>query len=367
MQKVLVAGAGKIGTLVALFLANTGDYHVFLGDVRSESVDLAGEDTLGPLERVMLDVTQPKTVGMFIKKHAIQTVVACLPYFHNIELANLARALNLHYFDLTEDIQVSETIKTLSQDAPTAFVPQSGLAPGFINIVANDMIQHFDQVESVLLCAGALPQQPHNALKYALTWSTEGLINEYANPCMALVEGNITFLEPLEGLETVEIDGLLYEAFNTSGGLGTLGYSYQGQINSMNYKTLRYPGHCEKIRFLLNDLNLKDDRATLKRIFENTIPSTLQDVVVVYVAVKGYRNQKLVEETFVKKIYPGEILGKQWSAIQMGTASGVCAVLDIVLHHSSSYHGLILQESFSLHDILNNRFGQYFSSEGLRA
>lgn len=363
MQKVLVAGAGKMGTLVAIFLANTGDYHVFLGDVRSESVNLNEEDTTGPLQRVILDVTQPKTVEKMIKKESIQTVVACLPFFHNIELADLARALNLHYFDLTEDVQVSETIKTLSQNAPSAFVPQSGLAPGFINIVANDMIRHFDRVESVLLCAGALPQQPHNALKYALTWSTEGLINEYANPCMALVEGNKVYLEPLEGLETVEIDGLLYEAFNTSGGIGTLADSYQSQINTMNYKTLRYPGHCEKIRFLLNDLNLKDDRSTLKRIFENTIPSTLQDVVVIYVAVKGYRDQKLIEETFVKKMYPGEVAGKQYSAIQVATASGLCAVLDIVLHHSSSYQGLILQESFSLHDILNNRFGYYFSSE----
>ncbi len=358
MQTILVAGAGKIGTLVAALLANAGDYQVFLGDVRGESADSKPES----LQRVFLDVTQPDEVEKLIKKESIKTVIACLPFFHNIELAHLAKKLNLHYFDLTEDIHVSETIKNLSQGASNAFVPQCGVAPGYINIVANDMIQHFDQIENVLVCAGALPQQPHNALKYALTWSTEGLINEYANSCMALVNGEIVYLEPLEGLETIEIDGLLYEAFNTSGGIGSLALSYQTQVNTMHYKTLRYPGHCEKIQFLLNDLKLKEDQATLKRIFENAIPTTLQDVVVIYVAVKGQRAQKLVEDTYVKKLYPGEVAGKPYSAIQMATASGLCAVLDIVLHQSSSYKGLVLQENFSLNDILNNRFGQYYSN-----
>lgn len=362
MQKVLVAGAGKIGTLVAVLLANAGDYQVLLADTKRESSDSYLHNEAGTLRRVILDVTQPDKVKQLIKKESIQIVVACLPFFYNIELANLAKTLNLHYFDLTEDIYVSDTVKKLSKDAGTAFVPQCGVAPGFINIVANNMIQHFDQVDSVLLCAGAIPQQPHNALKYALTWSTDGLINEYANPCVALVNKRVVNLEPLEGLETIEIDGLLYEAFNTSGGIGTLALSYQDQINTMSYKTLRYPGHGDKVKFLLNDLKLKNDRLTLKHIFENAIPSTLQDVVVLYVSVKGYRDQKLVEESFVKKLYPIEIDNKRYSAIQIATASGLCAVLDIVSHHAGSYSGLVLQEDFSLHDILNNRFGQYFST-----
>lgn len=363
MHKILVAGAGKIGRLVAILLASTGDYHVFLADIRNELEDSSSKEQTGPLQRITLDITQSTAVQDFVKKHAIDAVVSCLPYFHNVELAKIAKNLNIHYFDLTEDMHVSSTIQTLAKGATSAFVPHCGLAPGFINIVANDMIHHFEQVDSVLMSAGALPLQPHNALKYALTWSTEGLINEYINPCMALIEGKKVLLEPLEGLESIEIDGLPYEIFNTSGGIGTLADSFQSTVNSIHYKTLRYPGHCEKMQFLLNDLKLKDDRSTLKRILEKALPTTVQDVSIIYVAVKGQQNHKLVEETYVKKLYSQEIQGKQWGAIQISTASGLCAVLDIVLKQPSAYHGMIFQESFSLPTILSNRFGQYFSSK----
>ena len=122
-------------------------------------------------------------------------------------------------------------------------------------------IKHFDELRSVKLRVGALPQHPNNVLKYSLTWSTEGLINEYGNPCEAIVDGQLVEAAPLEGLEEIEIDGTLYEAFNTSGGLGSLGETYGTARDSMNYKTMRYPGHCAQMRLLMNDLKLNHDRA----------------------------------------------------------------------------------------------------------
>jgi saccharopine dehydrogenase-like NADP-dependent oxidoreductase len=125
----------------------------------------------------------------------------------------------------------------------------------------------------------------------------------------------------------------------------------------MNYKTLRYPGHCEKIQLLMNDLKLNEDRDTLKKILERAIPQTLQDVVLIYAAVMGMRHGELFEETYVKKVYPQSIRGRLWSAIQVTTASALCSVVDLVLQNPSRYAGFTTQESFSLQEILANRFG----------
>ncbi len=198
----------------------------------------------------------------------------------------------MHYFDLTEDVEVTRRVSALARNSARAFVPQCGLAPGFISIAGGELIRHFDSLRSVRLRVGALPQHPHNVLKYSLTWSTEGLINEYGNPCEAIVDGRLVEIRPLEGLEEIEIDGTLYEAFNTSGGLGSLAQTCGEHCESMDYKTIRYPGHCAQMRLLMNDLKLNHDRATLKRILENAVPQTLQDVVIVYAAVTGMQQRR---------------------------------------------------------------------------
>ena len=192
---------------------------------------------------------------------------------------------------------------------------------------------HFETLDHVKMRVGALPVHPSNALKYSLTWSTDGLINEYGNLCYGIEDGRKIPLQPLEGYETIELDGLLYEAFNTSGGLGTLADSSVGSVKTMNYKTLRYPGHCEKIQLLMKDLKLNEDRKTLKRVLEHAIPQTLQDVVLIYASVTGTKHGEFFEENYVKKIYPQCIKGKLWSAIQVTTASSVCCVMDIVLRN----------------------------------
>jgi saccharopine dehydrogenase-like NADP-dependent oxidoreductase len=131
----------------------------------------------------------------------------------------------------------------------------------------------------------------------------------------------------------------------------------------MTYKTIRYPGHCEKIRFLMNDLRLNEDRPALKRILENAIPKTYQDVVIVYVSVTGQQEGAFIEENYVNKVYPQIIAGLQWSSIQVTTAAGICAVLDLVLQNADEYHGFVYQEMFELTSFLNNRFGQYYQKD----
>ena len=365
MNKVLVLGAGKIGALISGLLAESGDYQVQLADVdETAAAGVARAHALQSIQAVRLDATDAAALRSHLQSHPVQAVVSSLPYHCNALVAAAARDAGIHYFDLTEDVEVTRRVSGLAQGAAAAFVPQCGLAPGFISIAGGELIRHFDSLRSVRLRVGALPQHPHNVLKYSLTWSTEGLINEYGNPCEAIVDGRTVEVRPLEGMEEIEIDGTLYEAFNTSGGLGSLAQSFGSSCESMDYKTIRYPGHCEQMRLLMNDLKLNQDRGTLKRILENAVPQTLQDVVIVYAAVTGMQNGELREENYVSKIYPQIIAGRLWSAIQVSTASGLCAVLDLVLTHRQRRTGLVTQESFRLPDILANRFGCHLAAGG---
>jgi saccharopine dehydrogenase-like NADP-dependent oxidoreductase len=367
MHRVLVLGAGKIGALISGLLGESGGYEVHLGDVDGAvSAAVVKAHGLKDLHTHAVDARDSKSLDRQFKAHPVDAVISSLPYYCNVEVAEAARRANAHYFDLTEDVEVTRAVRRIAAGSTRAFVPQCGLAPGFISIAANELIQHFDELRSVKLRVGALPQHPNNVLKYSLTWSTEGLINEYGNPCEAISNGRRIELPPLEGLEEIEIDGTLYEAFNTSGGLGSLGETYGQRCQNMDYKTMRYPGHCDQMRLLMNDLKLNQDRETLKRILENAVPQTLQDVVVVYVAVTGKQDRELREENYVNKIYPQLIAGRLWSAIQVTTAAGICAVVDLVLSRGERQPGFVRQEDFSLVDVIENRFGRHYAHGGTK-
>ncbi|MBC8024929.1 MAG: saccharopine dehydrogenase NADP-binding domain-containing protein [Steroidobacteraceae bacterium] len=367
MHKVLILGAGKIGALISGLLAESGDYDVTLGDVDSKAAEsVVQAHGSQHLRAVALDAKDTKALEQHFSIFRPHAVISSLPYYCNPAVAKAARKGSAHYFDLTEDVEVTKAVRRIARGASKAFVPQCGLAPGFISIAANELAKHFDELRSIKLRVGALPQHPNNVLKYSLTWSTEGLINEYANPCESVVDGVVVNAAPLEGLEEIEIDGTLYEAFNTSGGLGSLAESYGKQCEQINYKTMRYPGHCAQMRLLMNDLKLNQDRATLKRVLENAVPQTLQDVVIVYAAVAGKQDGELREENYVNKIYPQKIAGRLWSAIQVTTAAGITAVVDLVLSNPRKFTGFVAQEQFDLPAILDNRFGSYYAPGGTK-
>jgi len=365
MHRVLILGAGKIGALISGLLAESGSYKVQLADVDGAAAEAVVRAHGGrELVAFALDASHGEVLERHLKANPVDAVISGLPYYCNRGVAQAARRAGIHYFDLTEDVEVTRAVRAIASGAAEAFVPQCGLAPGFISIAAAELITHFDELRTVKLRVGALPQHPNNVLKYSLTWSTEGLINEYGNPCQAVSDGRVVEVAPLEGLEEIEIDGMRYEAFNTSGGLGSLADTHGSHCETMNYKTIRYPGHCEQMRLLMNDLKLNHDRGTLKRILENAVPQTLQDVVIVYAAVTGRQDGQLREENYVNKIYPQVIAGRLWSAIQVSTAAGITAVVDLVLAHPGRYHGCIAQEQFRLTEILANRFGRYYAPGG---
>ena len=241
-------------------------------------------------------------------------------------------------------------------------IPQCGLAPGFVSIAACELARKFDKLQHIRLRVGALPRYPSNALKYNLTWSTDGLINEYCNPCEAIAGGEPVEIQPLEGLETFSLDGIDYEAFNTSGGLGSLRETFAGKVEELNYRTIRYPGHRDIMKMLLEDLKLRDRRELLKDILDNALPHTGQDVVVIMVSVSGMRDGRLEQETWANRIHHRNIDGRPWSAIRLTTAAGACAALDLLAQGKLPGTGFIRQEDIPFRDFIRNRFGRYFAA-----
>ncbi len=361
MHRVLVLGAGKIGRMIARFLMDSGDYDVLVGDVSEPALDRIAGLTGAKVRRV--DATSATDLASALEGR--DTVLSALSFHHNPAVARAALTSGASYFDLTEDVATSDAVASIAESSADGqiFMPQCGLAPGFISIVAYDLINWFDKIETVKMRVGALPQFPTGELKYNLTWSTDGLINEYCNPCEAIHGGRKIDMLPLEGLENFSLDGVRYEAFNTSGGLGTLCDTLAGKVRELNYKTVRYVGHRDLMKMMIDELRMNEYREQFKEILERAVPVTFQDVVVTFCTVTGWRKGLLVQKSDARKIYHQKIGDELWSAIQITTAAGICAVLDLHVAGKLRRKGLAKQEDVTMEAFLGNRFGQYYESQ----
>ena len=208
---------------------------------------------------------------------------------------------------------------------------------------------------------GALPAYPSNALNYNLTWSTEGVINEYCEPCEAIVDGQLREVPALEEREEFSLDGVLYEAFNTSGGLGTLCETLEGKVRTLNYRTIRYPGHAAIMKALLHDLRLRDRRDVLKDILEQAVPATMQDVVIVFVTVSGCKRRPAAAGHLrAQDLQPRA--GRQDAQRHPDhDRRSLCAMLDLLAAGPPAAARLRAQEDVPLDDFLANRFGRVYA------
>jgi saccharopine dehydrogenase-like NADP-dependent oxidoreductase len=358
MIPVLVLGAGKIGGAIAKLLSSSGDYDVLVGDVDESALKRLAN--LGKVKTAKVDVSSGPAIRKLMKDR--KAVISACSFNLNPGIATEAAEGGLSYFDLTEDVETTKLVRNISKKAKPGqvFMPQCGLAPGFVSIAANHLTKEFEKLDEVRMRVGALPQFPTNELKYNLTWSTDGLINEYGNACEAIHDGRFIQTLPLEGLEHFSLDGVDYEAFNTSGGVGTLCETLQEKVRTLDYKTIRYRGHRDLIAFLMNELRLNQRRDILKDILENAIPMTPQDVVLIFCTVTGWKDGRLTQLTDARKIYHGDCLGENWGAIQITTAAGACAVFDLLMNRRKPRQGFIRQEEVALDEFLANRFGQYY-------
>lgn len=353
--RLALLGAGKIGDAIVKLLNPTGDYEITVADRDAGRVRHA---RASGIHAVCADCSDETELGTLLAGHEV--VVSASPFHLTPTIAKVAKTVGAHYFDLTEDLSSARTVRLLAEDAPTALIPQCGLAPGYVSIVAHDLTREFESLRDVQMRVGALPIYPTNALKYNLTWSTDGLINEYCNACEAIIDGELRQTLALEETEAFSLDGVAYEAFNTSGGLGTLCETLAGRVENLNYKTVRYPGHRDIVKTLIRDLRLGQRRALLKDVLEAAIPITLQDVVLIFITVSGTKNGRLTQQTYAKKIYSQTVNGARLSAIQLTTAAGLCAMVELLGAGKLPPRGFVRQEQASLTDFLANRFGSYY-------
>jgi len=352
-----VVGAGKIGVTIATLLESCAFCDaVVLGDVRA-GVKIAG---LGKASATKLDAKRQSALTTFVKR--CDAIVCALPFFLNREIVETCARARVAYFDLTEDVATTTLVRTLAGETKgVTFIPQCGLAPGAINIVGGALASSLDSVRSVEMRVGALPLTAGNQMKYYLSWSTAGLINEYCQLGEALHGGRRIATLPLDGVERLTIDGVEYEAFNTAGGVATMCETFEGRVGELNYKTIRYPGHRDIAKILVQDLRLGQRRALLKDIFEYALPTTMQDVVLIFVTASGHIGGRFVQQSYANKVYSAPVNGIERTAIQITTAGGICAVLDLLAQNMLPQKGLIRQEDIPLATFLANRFGKAYA------
>ena len=352
IDTVGVAGLGKVGELVGTLLHQAG-FTVRGLDLRAP----AG----APFATDPVDATDP--VALRRAAQELDAIVSCLPFHLNRGVAEVAAATRVHYFDLTEDIATTERVKELAATTEgVAFAPQCGLAPGLIGIVGASVAAKFDDVRSIQLRVGALPQHPTGMLGYAFIWSPEGVVNEYLNDCEVLRDGKRRMVPAMEELEAVVVDGTRLEAFLTSGGLATMCETFEGRVQRLDYKTLRYPGHCDLMRFFFDELLLRDRRELAGEILVHAKPPVDDDVVYLYAAVEGHTGGQMFRHQFVRKWLPREIDGRRWRAISWTTACSASAVVELVASGELPAHGFLRQEEIPLDALLGTRSGSHLAT-----
>jgi len=349
IQSVIVLGLGKVGHLVADLLIKTG-FEVTGADL------LQQHDTSYPV--IKIDVSDLDDVTA--KLESFDAIISCLPYSFNLEIAKVAHAKEMHYFDLTEDVPTTKAILEMSKSAKAVMAPQCGLAPGFIAIVGASLAAGFDKIRSIKLRVGALPQNPTGLLGYAFNWSPEGVVNEYLNDCEVIENGAHKWVSPMEWIETLVINGIQLEAFTTSGGLGTMCETYLGKVDNLDYKSVRYPGHVKLMNFFFHELLMREDRKMAGEILTNAKPAVSDDVVFVHASTEGKKGQQLFREEFVKAYYPIQMGEQKCRAISWTTAASACAVIEMVSNGTLPDCGFIKQEEIPLKEFLQTSNGRLY-------
>ncbi|WP_149242726.1 saccharopine dehydrogenase C-terminal domain-containing protein [Dyadobacter sp. 32] len=349
MKKLLVIGMGKVGSLVGSLLQKRFEV---------TGVDKSAPAVALPFRIVVGDVTHTDFLdSLFAGQDA---VVSCMPYNLNLPIAQAAYRSGIHYFDLTEDVGTTAAIREMAKDSKGVMAPQCGLAPGFIGIVGADLAKKFTRLRDIELRVGALPRYPNGLMGYSFTWSPAGVVNEYINDAEVIHNGTRKMVPSLEGIEMINIEGQEFEAFSTSGGLGTMCETFEGRVDTLNYKTIRYPGHCSLMRFMLYELILKEKRELIEQILTEAKPPVQQDVVYVYAVVEGWKDDHLEREEFYRAYHPVQIDGQHWRAISWTTAASIASVVEMVADGSLPDSGFIKQEDIRLNNFLNTSNGQFF-------
>jgi len=260
-MRMLVLGAGLQGSACAYdLLQNPAIIEVRLADQRVDRLPAFLQSYIGKgrLTTIQLDVKDAKAVAAAMA--GVQSVMCALPYYLNPPMTEAAIAAGAHFCDLggnTEIVQQQQRLKASAEAKGVTVVPDCGLAPGMVNILAQLGIDRCDTVDSVRIFVGGLPQHPEGPLNYQIVYSIEGVLDYYTTLSWIIRDGKQLQMKALSEIEPIHFDAPVgeLEAFHTAGGLSTMAFRYQGKIPNMEYKTLRYPGHA-KIMEAIRELGL---------------------------------------------------------------------------------------------------------------
>jgi lysine 6-dehydrogenase len=313
--KLLVLGAGLQGCACAYdLLQNPTVSQVTLADLRPDKLPAFLQGNWdGRLKPVRLDVTDGAAVAATFRGHA--AVMSAIPYYYNGPMARAAVEAGCHFSDLGGNTEIVLEQKKLDQEAMAkgiSVIPDCGLAPGMVNILAAEGIRRLDQAEKVKIFVGGLPQSPEPPLNYQIVYSLEGALDYYTTPSWVLRGGRPVQVEALSEVEPVEFPSPVgtLEAFHTGGGISTLPFAYQGKIDVMEYKTLRYPGHAAVVRpirdlgLLANEpIEVKGKKVVPRDVFIAAVHPRLhkpagRDLVALQVQVVGMKGGKPHAVTF---------------------------------------------------------------------
>ncbi|MEO0079972.1 MAG: saccharopine dehydrogenase C-terminal domain-containing protein [candidate division WOR-3 bacterium] len=302
-MKTLILGSGMMARAVAYDLVRQRDVpEVIVCDREPGQLQALCRWLKSPKLRIVrADVTDRRAVRRLMER--CDVAVSCVPYFYNLSLTRLAIATRTHFCDLGGNngiVRRQLELDCRARRANVTVVPDCGLAPGMTNILVADGVSRLDSTEVVRIRVGGLPQKPRPPFNYRLVFSAHGLINEYSEPCLVIRNWRQSWVEPLTDVEAIDFPepfGRL-EAFNTSGGSSTLPETLRGRVRSLDYKTVRYPGHCAQFR-LLRELGLMDSepvtinrrrvvpREVLIYLLERMLGFEQDDVVLLRVEVRG--------------------------------------------------------------------------------
>lgn len=323
--RVLVLGAGRNGQGIARMLADHPRFAPHL-------VSLDG-DALADVQRqgfpAIIPVHEVTRAGLPRMIGAADAMILTQSAFSPPDVVKAAQEAGCIYLDILESPHSAARLRELVRDDGPAVVPGCGLAPGYVTALAAEALRSCGPDAEVTVFVGVLPQHPTNRLGYADIWGVDGLIDEYTQPCAAIESGVPVMLPPLHGEERLEIDGQSYEAFRTAGSLDGLIATHAGQVRGLVFKTLRYPGHLDYMRFLLDDLGLSSRIYQLRSLLMTSLEKSAQDRVVIALRVLPVPGASARWQTHVTTATT-DAAGRLHSASGLATAAHVCAMLDVL-------------------------------------
>jgi saccharopine dehydrogenase-like NADP-dependent oxidoreductase len=355
-HQVVIAGAGGMGSAVGLLLRELGDFDVeiFVGDADPERARSAAawirEGSLQPGEVHAFHLPATGTNGEFDEALARgEILLDCLPGKEAPRMARLARQHDLHYTNLTEHVEETEEIQQIAEGASRGFLLQTGLAPGYVNVLGHGLYQRFcqeggvDGAERIEMRVGALTTTARPPHFYGFTWSPSGVATEYIKPATVLRDHQRTTRPSLSERCTVVIDGITYEEDLTSGGAADLPAALEGKVRHLDYKTLRYPGHYDWIERMVAATPAGEEPiAYLQGRMEASVPFMEDDLVVIYAAVEGRGADgtlRRLEKSHL--IRPRRVGARTLKAIQSTTTAGLAESARLLL--TENLQGVCLQ------------------------